>query len=301
MMGKVRKASKQKFRTPEGFRYASQRPEAFGKGIEYKPEGGYDPVKRRDTIAPRNVGTAKGRSRNETITGQPMVTYSTDPFAATDIQLKKEQDHHKELCAKIGSARPYSSATCANRAFGKVENEPETDKPLYAKDNTRPWTRSGPFRRAVKGGEMFCPVPDLRREPRDDVARRRAALPLRRQPSPSRRGTCRRPSRSGRPSGRRTRSPRRARRACCLSPGPRGAVLPGAKPRRSSSRRSPSSRSVTVLGPFARPDAATVGALYHPPPTLSNARSACTIRRPWTAAARTGPRRPLTIATPHSR
>ena len=59
MMGKVRKASKQKFRTPEGFRYASQRPEAFGKGIEYKPEGGYDPVKRRDTIAPRNVGTAK--------------------------------------------------------------------------------------------------------------------------------------------------------------------------------------------------------------------------------------------------
>ena len=182
MMGKVRKASKQKFRTPEGFRYASQRPEAFGKGIEYKPEGGYDPVKRRDTIAPRNVGTAKGRSRNETITGQPMVTYSTDPFEATDIQLKKEQDHHKELCAKIGSARPYSSATCANRAFGKVENEPETDKPLYAKDNTRPWTRSGPFRRAVKGGEMFCPVPDLLPEPYDDVARRRAALPLRRQP-----------------------------------------------------------------------------------------------------------------------
>ena len=181
-MGKVRKASKQKFRTPEGFRYASQRPEAFGKGIEYKPEGGYDPVKRRDTIAPRNVGTAKGRSRNETITGQPMVTYSTDPFEATDIQLKKEQDHHKELCAKIGSARPYSSATCANRAFGKVENEPETDKPLYAKDNTRPWTRSGPFRRAVKGGEMFCPVPDLLPEPYDDVARRRAALPLRRQP-----------------------------------------------------------------------------------------------------------------------
>ena len=145
MMGKVRKASKQKFRTPEGFRYASQRPEAFGKGIEYKPEGGYDPVKRRDTIAPRNVGTAKGRSRNETITGQPMVTYSTDPFEATDIQLKKEQDHHKELCAKIGSARPYSSATCANRAFGTVENEPETDRPLYAKDRTRraKWAKEG--------------------------------------------------------------------------------------------------------------------------------------------------------------
>ena len=182
MMGKVRKASKSKFRTPEGFRYASQRPETFGKGIEYKPEGGYDPVKRRDTIAPRNVGTAKGRSRNETITGAPMVTYSTDPYEATDVQLKKEQDHHKELCAKIGSARPYSSATCANRAFGTVENEPETDKPLYAKDHTRPWTRSGPFRRAVKGGEMFCPVPDLLPEPYDDVARRRAALPLRRQP-----------------------------------------------------------------------------------------------------------------------
>ena len=223
MMGKVRKASKQKFRTPEGFRYASQRPEAFGKGIEYKPEGGYDPVKRRDTIAPRNVGTAKGRSRNETITGQPMVTYSTDPFEATDIQLKKEQDHHKELCAKIGSARPYSSATCANRAFGKVENEPETDKPLYAKDNTRPWTRSGPFRRAVKGGEMFCPVPDPLAGPTTTSRGGGRPCPCGGSPSPSRRGTCRRPSRSGRPSGRRTRSPRRARRACCLSPGPRGA------------------------------------------------------------------------------
>ena len=173
---KVRKASKKKFVTPEGFRYASK---ATHKNVKYKPEGGYEPVQRRDHVAPRNICSAPGKRRNESLgTLKIGESYASEPEELAYQQLVKEQNKHKAL---IAGKPMYSSATCANRAFGTVENEPEPTKPLYAKDYTRPWTRSGAFRRAVKGGEVFSGVPELLPEPYDDIARRRAALPLRRQ------------------------------------------------------------------------------------------------------------------------
>ena len=193
---KVRKASKKKFVTPEGFRYASK---ATHKNVEYKPEGGYEPVQRRDHVAPRNICSAPGKRRNESLgTLKIGESYASEPEELAYQQLVKEQNKHKAL---IAGKPMYSSATCANRAVGTVENEPEPTKPCTPRIIRGPGRGRGRSGGRSRGARSFRASPNYSRSP--TTTSPGGGRPCRYGASARRSGRriCPPRSRSGRPSG----------------------------------------------------------------------------------------------------
>ena len=98
--------------------------------------------------------------------------------------------NHRALVAKVGAARPFTSTVGRRAAFGRP-TEPEATCLLYDAKRGRPSTASAPadklaFRPSspAKSGSnaTLLPFPEQLAEPFDEVARRQAQLPARRQP-----------------------------------------------------------------------------------------------------------------------
>ncbi|KAJ8602057.1 hypothetical protein CTAYLR_002780 [Chrysophaeum taylorii] len=204
VLAKSRQAGCRKFRTPNGFAYASPTKRSstpgdsagtFAGRIEYLPNNKAQGPKKKidvDATSRRNIQIVPpkrgGAGVSGTLIGGQNIEYVSSDYDAYTKMLKVEHKIHRD---GVGQRRPFSSVTRRSDLFDP--NIRANSQPCYS---VLPKQEDSRGQRASSGRKIFrptspnktgysgtiSPFPESVPEQFDDRERRLAVLPLRRQP-----------------------------------------------------------------------------------------------------------------------